>query len=170
MNQPRISKLNLVNNSRLGVSPVIATTIILAITIALGLALWSFANSGVGTATYTYANVITDYGQFVGDKFTIANVAFNYPSNNQVTFWIYNSGKLTTDIKDVVLTCKPIDPTDCSGFNPTPNNLVGPTPLASNDLGKYSFDANTSIPSGKTFELTVVSKTGASQTFVKKSG
>ena len=166
------------SNSRRGVSPVIATTIILAITIALGLALWSFANSGVGTATYTYANVITDYGQFVGDRFTIANMAFNYPSNDQVTFWIYNSGKLTTDIKDVVLTCKDCTPAD---YSPAPGNLVGPNTsdpsdmtLASKQLGKYSFDGNingsTSIPSGKTFELTVVSETGASQTFVKKSG
>src|SRR2546423_793444 len=83
------------NRSRSGVSPVIATTIILAITIALGLALWSFANSGVGAATFAYANVITQYGDFVSDKFVITNVAFNYPANDQVTFWVYNSGKLT---------------------------------------------------------------------------
>jgi hypothetical protein len=164
--------------SRSGVSPVIATTIILAITITLGLGLWSFANSGVSTATSTYANVITDYGDFVGDRFTIANVAFNYPSNDYVTFWIYNSGRLATDISNVTLTCK-----DCTvgQYNIAPGNLSGPhqddpsnLTLASKQLGNYTFDANkngsTSIPSGKTFELTVISKTGASQTFVKKSG
>lgn len=164
--------------SRSGVSPVIATTIILAVTITMGLALWSFANSGVSTATSTYASVITDYGGFVSDKFVITNVAFNYPSNDHITFWIYNSGKLATSIKSVVLVCK-----DCTGgeYTPAAGDLIGPNlsdptdmTLASKQLGKYSFDGNingsTSIPSGKTFEITVTSDTGASQTFLKKSG
>ena len=70
-------------------SPVIATTIILAITITLGLSLWSFANSGVGAATATYSNVVAEYGEFTNDKFIITSVAFNNPSNQHVAIWVY---------------------------------------------------------------------------------
>ncbi len=182
---------------RSGVSPVIATTIILAITITLGLGLWSFAASGVGTATDNYARVVTEYGEFTADRFVIANVDFNNPSSNRIAFWLFNSGKLETDF------CRydPSNPTkcqdepsisvvcikDCSSLVPAPadlcqhdpsgscltrtmpdGNIVRDFRVASKELGKFSFDI-TSIESGGTYEITVYSDTGASQMFLKKS-
>lgn len=163
----------MIKNCRRGVSPVIATTIILAITITLGLGLWSFANSGVSTATNTYANVITAYGNYTSDRFVIANIAFDYPSNNEATVWVYNNGHLGTEIKNIILTCK-APKAQCGSFPPvsvgqadlrdtngTPKAL-GPIPTE--QLQKVSFTSG-SLASGITYEIRVISSTGAYQTY-----
>jgi flagellin-like protein len=163
---------------RSGVSPVIATTILLGITVTLGLALWSFANAGVGTATQQYAETVTDYGNFASDRFVIANIDFDNPSTGDVAFWIYNSGKFPTTINNVVLTCR-----DCSAaFDPDPtiisDTLTQVPPVYDDDnplvmdtktLKKFYFDTATNIEAQMTYDLTVVSETGASQSYVKRS-
>jgi flagellin-like protein len=165
------------DRQRRGISPVIATTIILAITIVLGLALWGFANSGVGTATVKYSEAVTEYGEVVRNhRFVIANVDFNNPPSppNNVAFWVFNSGKLDATISSdhVILTCK-----DCSpGFEPNPNGLTQDSPIdnskpytvPSNTLKKFYFNAGDALETGKTYELTVVSDAGLTQTYIKK--
>lgn len=150
------------DRQRRGVSPVIATTIILAITITLGLSLWSFANSGAAVATGKYAEVVTEFGEYAGDKFVIANVAFDNPSADQVTVWVYNSGQLSTEIGSIMLTCK-----DCSSFSPVTvdsSALTGTNPIASKSLSALSFDSGT-LSDGNTYEVRVLSSTGAYQTY-----
>jgi flagellin-like protein len=168
---------------RRAVSPVIATTIILAITIVLGLSLWSFANAGVSTATQTYSDSITEYGKFTADRFVIASVAFNHPSTDHVSLWIYNSGKVNTVIDTVLLTCK-----DCVGpFTPIPltsvclesgSMTVTPKTLQLMDLNPEKatcvdpltgnpFPSVTLSP-GTTYQVQAVSETGAHQTIYQK--
>ena len=151
--------------SRSGVSPVIATTIILAITITLGLSLWSFANSGVGTATQTYASVVTDYGKYTADRFIIANMAFDRPAPGQVTVWIYNSGQLQTEIENIVLTCN-----DCASFAPVSVDkaqMTGTNPVPSKSLEDLFFTSG-SLTTGKTYQIQVMSNTGAFQTYFQE--
>jgi flagellin-like protein len=160
------------SRSRRGISPVIATTIILAITIALGLGLWGFANSGVGTATVQYSNAVTEYGEVVRNhRFIIANMDFNNPGANQVAFWVYNSGKLdaTINANNVFIICT----IGCSS-DPVASNVraegADPTNLtvSPKSLKKFYFD--TTLESGavdKVYELTLASDEGLTQTFVK---
>ena len=169
----RSSKMNN-NRQRRGISPVIATTIILAITIVLGLSLWSFANSGASVATSTYAERVTQFGRFTADTFTITTVDYNNPSANKVSFWIFNSGKTQTTIAGVTIICRPTPA--CTAPPSTPANLVQQSPadpskplsVNSKQLQKFTFD--TTIESGKTYEITVVSDTGASALYVKGVG
>jgi hypothetical protein len=150
------------NRRRAGISPVIATTIILAITVSLGLALWSFANSGVSAATAQYADIITDYGKYASDRFVIVNIAFDYPLADKATVWVYNSGQLTTDISSVLLTCKdcatPFAAVSVDASQITPANPQ----IASKSLQQLSFDTG-SLTDGSTYEITVTSSTGAYQ-------
>jgi flagellin-like protein len=181
------------SKSRRGISPVIATTIILAITIVLGLALWGFANSGVGTATQKYSEAVTNYGEFAGDRFVIANIDFDNPSDSpkRVAFWIFNSGKTTTTVSNILVICGvsgPIcgqpaqpddlcqddpstsDPLDCLMTTDADGNEIRDLTIPSKQLSKFSFALPVSgIESGKTYELTVISETGASQTYIKES-
>jgi len=162
--------------ARSGVSPVIATTILIGITVVLGLALWSFANSGVGTATQEYAESVTDYGRFTSDRFVIANMDFDNPDANpdiNISFWIFNGGKTSTTINpDVILLTR----NGCGNWAPSgltqqnPDDPLAPLSVGPDKLKKFSFDAgdNLSACTGQTFELTVVSDTGATQTYVKK--
>jgi flagellin-like protein len=162
-------------NHRSGVSPVIASTILIGITVVLGLALWSFANSGVGTATKEYAEGVSEYGRFTSDKFVIANMDFDNPDANpsvNVSFWIFNSGRTSTTINDVVFMTR----SGCGNWAPTgltqqnPDDPFAPLSVGPDKLKKFSFDSGDDLSgcSGETFELTVVSETGATQTFVKK--
>jgi hypothetical protein len=176
---------------RSGVSPVIATTIILAITVTLGLALWSFANSGVGTATQDYAEVVTDYSKFTSDKFVVPSVAYDYAdgaaSANDLTVYVYNSGRFDTQILSVIVTCK-----DCPYvFNPTtlevdpadlPNDDLNPDGttqanesvdgiVPAKELRHLDFNASAKgadFQSGSTFVIQVISETGAYQTIFQK--
>ena len=168
------------NRKRSGVSPVIATTIILAITITLGLGLWSFANSGVSSATQTFSDSVTQYGKFTSDKFVLANMDFNNPSANHVAFWIFNSGNTSTTISSAELTCRtPCTPavvqagTLCQldGANNCKLNPDGSfdMKIGSKQLAKFGVTL-TSIQNAMTYDLKVISDTGASQTFIKKSG
>ena len=176
------------SKSRRGVSPVIATTIILAITVVLGLTLWSFANAGVSKATYEYAEVVTDYGEFTSDKFVIADIDFNNPSSNRIAFWVFNSGKTSSTVNNVAVICKDVGCTQpspqieslCQHDPSSPddiNNCLTKTlpdgtfvpdyDIPSKDFRKFSVDVTT-IQSGTTYEMTIVSDTGALQTFMKR--
>lgn len=151
------------NKTRAGVSPVIATTVILAITVSLGLALWSFANSGVSATTAQYADIITDYGKYASDRFVIVNVAFDHPSADSATVWVYNSGQLSTNISSILLTCKdcttPFAAVSVDASQITPANPQ----VASKSLQALSFSSGT-LADGNTYEITVTSNTGAYQT------
>ena len=150
----------------------------MAITVTLGLSLWSFANSGVGTATQQYANVVTDYGKFTSDKFVVPSVAFDYPTppnSDDLTVWVYNSGQRATNIQTVNVSCK-----DCSlAFSPvilTADDLLSGDPdemqIPTKNLRKLSFDASAAgavFTPGDTYQVQVISETGAYQTVFQKA-
>jgi flagellin-like protein len=167
------------NRQRRGVSPVIATTIILAVTISLGLALWGFANSGIGNAMVQYSEAVNEYGDIVRNhRYVIANMDFDNPAAtppSHMSFWIYNNGKVETTISEahLIVTCK-----DCSAaFDPSPTGLTQvdpddatqPLTVFSKKLKKFHFDTLTTLEPGRTYELTIVSDAGLVQTYVKKS-
>jgi len=85
--------------SRSGVSPVISTTIILAITVTLGLSFWSLVSSQANTSAESFTNEVTDYVNYVNERYVIVNMAFGYddPKVNActtdskcITLWVYN--------------------------------------------------------------------------------
>jgi flagellin-like protein len=171
--------------SRRGVSPVIATTIIIAITVTLGLGLWAYANSGVSSATQSYAESVKQYGDFTKDKFVIANTDFD-TVNNRIILWIFNSGSQATNICNYL-----DDPTRCQDNPPIVVIARGTGPLtptcffkhdppdstfdctASPDftispggLAKFSFSVGTITP-GTTYDIKVFSSTSASASDLK---
>jgi hypothetical protein len=156
---------NLRFRKRAGISPVIATTIILAITITLGLALWSFANSGVGAATSQYSEAVTDYGEVVRThRFVIANMDFNNPDDGKVSFWVYNNGKVDLTLSNdfVILVCS----RDCTSFDSSPSVLTQVSPddatrsltVLPNSLKKFYFTAGDTLQPGGFYELTIIGK------------
>jgi hypothetical protein len=162
--------LGRIRRNRTAVSPVIATTIILAITVTLGLMLWGFANSGVGSATTQYSQTVDKYGEFVGDRFVIANIDFDNPSPGSTSVWVFNSGKLPTTVSNLVLTCR-----DCGAEVPSVE-LIDPITIPSKQLVKITFDLTAPVAitgdndfGGKTYDLTVISDTGATQATTIKS-
>lgn len=96
-----------------GVSPVIATTIILAITITMGLALYSYVNSASNTATQSFAQEVTDYVNYRNDRFVITNISYKtnlcgkFLNGTQITncvsAYLFNSGDVPITINQVLL-------------------------------------------------------------------
>jgi hypothetical protein len=85
--------------SRSAVSPVIATTIIIAITVVMGLALYSYANSQTNNLTEQFADEATDYINYKNDRFTITGLSFGTNDDSQkFTAYIFNSGDRTLQI------------------------------------------------------------------------
>jgi flagellin-like protein len=158
-------------SKRRGVSPVIATTIILAITVVLGLSLWSFANAGVSTATQSYADSVTEFGKFTSDRFVIASVAFDHPANDDLTVWVYNSGKVDTVAQSVIVSCKQcaatMDPVVLTVVDEQDNDFT----IESKTLDDFRLDASAVgavFVNGDTYQVQVISETGAHQTIYQK--
>jgi FlaG/FlaF family flagellin (archaellin) len=171
---------------RSGVSPVIATTILLGITVALGLGLWSFANAGVGTATADYAETVTEFGRFTSDKFVVPSVAYDHSSGttnaDHITIFVYNSGRFDTQIANAIISCKDCEPDytfnvltlTVAELNPNSNpeaneSIDGLVPAK--QLMHLDFDSGLSsdiFQDGYTYQIQVISDTGAYQTIYQK--
>lgn len=170
------------SKQRRGISPVIATTIILAITITMGLALWGFANSGVGNATVQYSQAVEDYGDIIRNhRYVIANVDFD-ATNDNMAFWIYNNGKIDTTLQGsyIFVTCgdgcmQPVTaPATLCQYDPNNpgagcvTNPDGVYIVPPKTLNKFSIDM-TPVESEQTYEVTMVSDAGLTQTYLKRS-
>jgi len=79
-----------------GVSPVIASTILIAVTVVVGMLVWSFVIGEAAVTTGAMGESTASNVNFLRERFVITNVAFNYPSDDQVTVWFYNNGAVTT--------------------------------------------------------------------------
>jgi flagellin-like protein len=173
---------------RYGVSPVIASVIILGITVTLGLALWTFVNSEVNTSTEVFANEVTDYVNYLNDRFIIVNMAFQYHHQDVddactfdddlcVTVWIYNNGNLPVKINSIL-------------FGNSSSVMQQPETWASSEgervltiqkkqMGilcldvtglKDSAGEDLVLTADQTYYLRVVSESGANNTFFQKMG
>ena len=93
---------------RAGVSTVIATTIIIAITIITGLALFAYTNSQTGVATAAFSQEATDFINYRNDRFVITNLSFKESDKCMtgtfeycLTAYIFNNGNLPVQITSV---------------------------------------------------------------------
>lgn len=156
---------------REGVSPVIATTIILAITVTLGLALYSFVNSQSSVATQSFAQEATDYINYRNDRFVITSLSFQ---NDGITAYIFNNGNIPVTINQVLVGFDELN-YSCQA------TIIGSTPIGSKEIGTVKF---TNIPkhdnSGNiicggqiesppaVYHVKVVSEAGSYQTYFQK--
>ena len=175
-----------------GVSPVIATVIILAVTVTLGIALWSFVNSEVNTSTEVFANEVTDYINYLNDRFIIVNIAFSHdavaassPPDNFVSVWIYNNGNLPLEVNAVFFgpgssSMKQVEfwsgclATDC--MNTVIDNPDENLEIPRKTMGVVSFDCAAVDPpcspltSDTTYYVKVLTESGANQSYFQKNG
>jgi hypothetical protein len=96
------------NRKRAGVSPVIATTIIIAITIITGLALFAYTNSQTGVATEAFSQEATDFINYRNDRFVISYLSFKESDRCVTTTaeycmsaYLFNNGNLPVRITTV---------------------------------------------------------------------
>ena len=160
-----------ITKRRTGVSPVIATTIILAITISLGLALFSYVNSQTNVATKTFADEATDYINYRNDRFVVVGMGFKTqdcaPSSAScVTAYLFNNGNLPVNVTTIFA-----GPSD----NPsTPYPIATPEGfkiIEPKNMDSIPFDAST-LPStpgeSVVYHVKVQTATGSYHTYFQK--
>jgi flagellin-like protein len=85
---------------RKGVSPVIATILIISVTLVVGFATWGFASGAIGTMLQSQGETVSSDINNLRERFVIVNV--NIPaSKDKVIVWVYNNGKIPTEILDL---------------------------------------------------------------------
>ena len=154
-----------------GISPVIATTIILAITVTMGLALYSFVNSQSTVATQSFAQEATDYINYRNDRFVITSLSFH---NDGITAYVFNNGNIPISITQVLVGFDELN-YSCQA------TITGSSPIGAKQIGTVEF---TNIPKhdnsgnitcgGQTesppavYHVKVVSEAGSYQTYFQK--
>jgi len=114
----------MINRIRKGVSPVIATVIIITVTLVVGFAVFSFVNSEAAVASGAMGQSTASYVNYLKERFVITNVAFNYPTSGQVTIWFYNNGAVNTRFiannGQIFIGTTPNPTTEITSFTPSP--------------------------------------------------
>lgn len=83
---------------RAGITPVIATLMIIAVTIVAGGAVFFYVNSQAAIQEQRLGEANSSYLNFLNERFVTVNANF---SSNKVTIWFYNNGNLTTKIQQI---------------------------------------------------------------------
>ncbi|MCP8316649.1 MAG: hypothetical protein H3Z52_02780 [archaeon] len=117
----------MINGIRKGVSPVVATVIIITVTLVVGFAAWSFVNSEAAAASGAFGQSTASNVNYLRERFVITNVAFNYkgttPTTGWVTVWFYNNGAVNTQIVEIYIGTSTTSMTKISSFSSTPSTL-----------------------------------------------
>jgi len=113
----------MINRVRKGVSPVVATVIIITVTLVVGFAVFAFVNSEAAVASGAFGQSTASYVNCLRERFVITNVAFNYPSSGQVRVWFYNNGAINTQIVEIYIGTSTTSMTKISSFSSTPSTL-----------------------------------------------
>jgi FlaG/FlaF family flagellin (archaellin) len=160
---------------RLGVSPVISSTIIIAITVTLGLSLWSFIQSQVNTSTQSFASATSDYVNYVNERYVIVSMAFKYDDPNIkgcpddskcVTVWVYNFSERDVRISRVLFGDSSANQQEIEQFKTSmENNVLKANTLASvtADLSGHGIDF--AGDGNSVYYATIFTDGGASQVY-----
>ncbi|MBM3897811.1 MAG: hypothetical protein FJ358_04725 [Thaumarchaeota archaeon] len=90
-----------------GTSELHSTLIVLVITIIAGAAVFGFANSQASVTEKAYGNSVNTYVKQLQERYSIVNIAINYPSSNKITIWLYNYGDIDTRITQLYIGTSP---------------------------------------------------------------
>ncbi|MEM3382603.1 MAG: hypothetical protein QXD42_06765 [Nitrososphaerales archaeon] len=151
----------MINRNKKGVSPVIATTIIITLTLIVGFATWSFVNSEAAAASSAFGESTASNVNYLREKFVITNAAFNYPNNGKITIWLYNNGAVNTQIKEIFIGTSTTSMIKVSSFTSNPSIL---------EVGKSCcivFDYSTN--SGNTYYIKAVGQFGNIALYYQKA-
>ena len=124
--------------SRRGVSPIIAELILVAVTVSIGFAFWTSANSTAGTKVSGFVEKSSSNINKIKEDFVMVNTAFNYdhssnppnPTSGMITIWVYNIGLLETEISQIQVERKSTQEVavfDSSKFVLGSTNCISPT-------------------------------------------
>ena len=87
--------------SKLAVSAVLGTVLMIGVTVAVGFAAWAWARGAAVNSELNFGNAVNQNVNYLKENFEIANANFSSSSQTTVTLWIYNSGNSTIYVKSI---------------------------------------------------------------------
>jgi len=88
------------NVAKQGVSQILASLILITITLGVGAGLFSYVNGAVVTAERTYADTLQLQMNELQESFIVASANF---SSNELTIWFFNNGNINSSIIQIII-------------------------------------------------------------------
>jgi hypothetical protein len=151
------------HSKRSGISTVVETLLIVAITVTLGTFAFAFASGGLGTMSQSFANWITSSGNSISEKFVVEQVTFTTTGGTQgADVYVRNVGAAPTTLVSVYI------------FDQSSNTFVSQTAISTTvNVGAFVNIDHTTLtftPShGHTYSFTLTSSLGNSVPFYAKA-
>lgn len=138
---------------------MVATLLILAVTVSLGAFVYAFASGGLGTLSQSFVNLMTNSGNSISEKFVVEQVTFTTSGGTQgADVYVRNVGANPTTLVSVYIV------------DQSSNTFVSQTAVSTTlNVGTFVDIPHTTLtftPShGHAYSFTVTSNLGNSVTF-----
>ncbi len=136
---------------RHAISDIVATLIMIAIVASLGVIVFTFASTGLGSVSQNFANLMGNSGNAVSEKFVVEQVTFTTSGTQGANLYVRNVGSNPTTLVSVFIV------------NQTAGAFVKQVPLSSTtvNVGNFVNVFVAFIPKhGFTYSFTVSSSLG----------
>ena len=157
--------------SKLAVSAVIGSIMMIGVTLVVGFGAWAWASAAARNSELNFGNSVTCNANYLKESFSIINV--NYSSPSSVTVWFYNTGNSTVYIKEILasnITGTWIDPitstnnqvTACNNANQKVYYYVQ---LPAGVVTPVTFQVSATLASGVIYQFEAVGLYGTTYTY-----
>lgn len=155
--------------SKLGISAVIGSVMMIGVTLAVGFAAWAWASGAARSSELSFGNSVSCNMNYLNEHFSIINV--NYSLTNDVTVWFYNSGNSSAYIKEILVAnisntwSDPISGTSqvvpCTNYAPASYYAN----LTAGGVTLVTFQTSTTLKSGVIYQFEAVGLYGSTYTY-----
>lgn len=155
---------------RRAISEVVSTLMLVAIVVALGVLVFTFASGGLGTLTGSFTHLITNRGSAVDEHFVVEQVTFTFstPTTGGADVYVRNVGTIASTLVSVYV----VDQTTGAFVAQFPLTTAQGTLNAGTVLdishSVVAFPTST-LAHGQTYSFTVTSNLGNSVTFAAQA-
>jgi hypothetical protein len=152
------------SRGRHGVSEVVATLMMLAIVVGLGVVVFTFASGSLGSATQGFSNLMASQGTAVDESFVVEQAAFTTSGSPQgATIYVRDVGSSPVTVVSVYIVSQ------------TNGAFVGQFPISSTTINVGAFASigpstlHFTPTLGYTYSFTVTSSLGNSVIYYAKA-
>ncbi|MBI3023365.1 MAG: hypothetical protein HYY68_06510 [Thaumarchaeota archaeon] len=140
---------------RSGVSVIVATLLMIAITVSLGVLIFAFASGSLGTLSQSFTNLMTNSADRISEKFVVEQATFTTSGTQGADLYVRNVGTIPITLVSVYIV------------DQSSNTFVSQFTISTTvNVGTFVDIPNTTLtftPSpGHTYSFTVASSRGNS--------
>ena len=84
-------------------SEIVSTLLLVAIVVSLGVIVFTFASSGLGSLTGSFTGLISGQGNAAAEKFVVEQVAFTFTGTTGATVYVRNVGTVASTLVSVFI-------------------------------------------------------------------